>query len=317
MNRESKYSVIFAWNQAYVETNELMLKRFTFLLLFLSVIIFVKGQDPFHDLCLTPQELELAQSINKTRIAKGLPEVPLSRSLCYVADVHAKDLYFFHQGGGNCSLHSWSDKGRWSGCCYENPKTDGRCMHNKPSELTDYSGLGFELVYWDNTTSCSENALSVWLQNTSTSAMWFNSKAYEIYDWNAMGVSIFKGYVIVWFGTIHDNSAAISMCLPAGEIAPQPIITSSEASVSDSLKPATIPSKLFYVVVASYGSKADAVKDKTRWEKRFFEPLKLIDSNGKYRLAVGAYENMETAESVMKKIKKEVHDAWILSVDNK
>ena len=294
-----------------------MLKRFTFLLLFLSVIIFVKGQDPFRDLCITPEESALAQSINQARIAKGLPEVPLSRSLCYVADVHAKDLYFFHKGSGNCSLHSWSDKGRWTGCCYENSKTDGRCMHNKPSELTDYSGLGFELVYWDNTANCSKNALSVWAKNESTSSMWFNNKYYEIYDWNAMGVSIFKSYVIVWFGTIHDNSAAISVCIPVGEVTPNNNSTLSETTVSDTLIPVSAPSKLFYVVVASYGSRADAEKDKTRWEKRFFEPLKVIDSNGKYRLAVGAYENMETAESVLKRIKIEVRDAWVLSLDNK
>lgn len=317
MNRESKYSSIFAWKQAFVETDELMLKRFTLLFLFLVAIMLVKGQDPFHDLCLTPQESALAQSINSTRVAKGLPEIPLSRSLCYVADVHAKDLYFFHKGSGDCSLHSWSDKGRWTGCCYDNPKTDGRCMHNKPSELTDYSGLGFELVYWDNTANCSENALSVWAKNESTSAMWFNGNSYEIYDWNAMGISIFKGYVIVWFGTIHDNSDAISICIPVGEFVPQPITSSSEVSVPDTLMPVSTSTKLFYVVVASYGSKADAIKDKTRWEKRFFEPLKLIDSNGNYRLAVGAYENMETAESVLKRIKMEVRDAWVLSLDNK
>ena len=282
-----------------------MLQRIFITLFFCFAGISAFTQSGLDDLCLSEAEMSVVQKINAFRQEHGLQPVPLSRSLTYVADVHAKDLYFFYNENSGGSMHSWSEKGRWKGCLYTNPKTDGRCMHNKPSELTSYQGLGFELVYWDNTGNEADNAFSTWVENSDNRKMLLNDGAYVTYDWNAMGVRIFKGYVIVWFGTITDEAAVLYECGAQPEIS---------ATASDVSSPAPKPQKLYYVVVASYHNHSDAQRDKVRWEKRFFEPLKLLENNGKYRLAVGAYNDNAAAEKALKMIQKQVKDAWIISL---
>ena len=44
-----------------------------------------------------------------------------------------------------CNLHSWSDKGPWSACCYTPDHAQAQCMWDKPSELTNYPGNGYEI----------------------------------------------------------------------------------------------------------------------------------------------------------------------------
>ncbi len=256
------------------------------------------------ELCLSSDEKVLVDAVNAFREAHGLQAVALSRALCYVADVHAKDLYFNYDERSGKSMHSWSHKGRWKGCSYENPRTDGRCMHNKPSELTDYKGLGFELAYYDNTGSAGMNAYEAWIRHEKNRAFLLNEGTYLSFDWNAVGIKIFKGYVLLWFGTTVDVSAPIVVCGQAEPVGQDvvPAVESKENPV------------FYYVVVASYSSEKDALKDKLRWEKRFFEPLKVIQGRGRYRLAVGAYNDNEAAKKALRRIKKTVKDAWVISL---
>jgi len=278
-----------------------MLRKLITSVLFFVIAAGALAQNPFDEMCLTTEELELAKAINAYRVENEMPEIPLSRSLCYVADVHAKDLYFFYNERSRASMHSWSANGRWNECTYSNPRTDGRCMHNKPSELTDYQGLGFELAYRDNTDQATKNAFDAWINNEITRKVILNEGSYLTFDWNAMGVKAFNGYVLVWFGTITDKADPVYPC--------------GQTPESDSLSaPDLKPQKLFYVVVASYYSQDDAEKDKIRWEKRFFEPLKVLKNNDKYRLAVGAYNDNAAAEKALKEIRKQVRDAWIISL---
>lgn len=44
------------------------------------------------------------------RIEKGLAEIPLSKSLTFVAQTHVKDMEL-NPASGYCNMHSWSDKG--------------------------------------------------------------------------------------------------------------------------------------------------------------------------------------------------------------
>lgn len=262
------------------------------------------AQTHFETLCLSQQELDVATQINAFRVKHNLAKIPLSRSLCYVADVHAKDLYLFYDENGGGSMHSWSDQGRWNECLYVNPRTDGRCMHNKPSELTEYQGLGFELVYYDNTENEDANAMKLWLENGTSKQMILNEGKYVAFDWNAIGVKIFNGYVVVWFGTTTDFSVPIYLCTKVPEISLDSISKTAPPDIH----------KAYYVVVASYFTRRDAELDKIRWEKRFFEPLKIVENDGKYRLAVGAYNDNAAAEKALKNIKKAVKDAWIISL---
>ena len=62
------------------------------------------------EICLSPTEAELYKLINEYRLQKGLPEVRLSASLCFVARTHAKDQTENFKAGKRCNLHSWSKK---------------------------------------------------------------------------------------------------------------------------------------------------------------------------------------------------------------
>ena len=60
---------------------------------------------------------DLANVINQYRRDRGLPEIPVSPSLTRVAELHVADLAA-HPRDRGCNLHSWSEHGAWSACCY-------------------------------------------------------------------------------------------------------------------------------------------------------------------------------------------------------
>ena len=64
----------------------------------------------------------------------------------YVAEAHVQDLSYNQPVGGQCNMHSWSDRGSWSGCCYTDDHAASQCMWDKPRELTRYPGNGFEIA---------------------------------------------------------------------------------------------------------------------------------------------------------------------------
>ena len=99
---------------------------------------------------LSQEEWEIYYQINNYRAQKGLPAIPLSGSLTYVAHQHVWDLAENTPASQRCNLHSWSDKGNWSSCCYTPDHKRAECMWNKPRELTNYTGEGYEIAYWTN-----------------------------------------------------------------------------------------------------------------------------------------------------------------------
>ena len=69
--------------------------------------------------CINDTVMKLYRMINNYRVNYGLPSIPLSKSLCYVASLHAKDLFLHHPDKGGCNSYSWSDKGYlWKPFCY-------------------------------------------------------------------------------------------------------------------------------------------------------------------------------------------------------
>ncbi len=51
---------------------------------------------------------------------------------------------------GSCNMHSWSDKGPWTGCCYTEDHENASCIWSKPEELTDYDSYGYEIAYYSS-----------------------------------------------------------------------------------------------------------------------------------------------------------------------
>ncbi len=70
-------------------------------------------------------------------------------SMTHVAHLHVADLNQHQPDTSICNLHSWSDKGEWTSCCYQAYVPNQNCMWNKPKELTPYKYRGYELAYFD------------------------------------------------------------------------------------------------------------------------------------------------------------------------
>ncbi len=95
---------------------------------------------------LNSLEQKLYGLIAENRKTKGLPEIQLSKYLTFVAQTHAKDHALNIPLKGKCNAHSWSNKGDWTECCYTSNHHNSACIWDKPAELTDYSGAGYEIA---------------------------------------------------------------------------------------------------------------------------------------------------------------------------
>ncbi len=111
------------------------------------------------DVKLSEKEYHLYRLLMDYREANGLPDIPLSKALTFVAQVHAGDLTDYYKMSNRCTFNSWSRKGEWKACCYRKDHSKAACMWNKPRELTTYTGDGFELTYWHLWTPTPEGTL--------------------------------------------------------------------------------------------------------------------------------------------------------------
>jgi uncharacterized protein YkwD len=175
------------------------------LLLFLLIIPSIIGysQD------LTKEEAKLYEIIMKYRKKKGLPEIPISASLTIVAQTHVKDLAENKPDMGDCNAHSWSDKGTWSPCCYLPDHSSSECMWYKPSELTSYKSNGYEIACGSNDCCSSfivtaKYALEAWQKSPNHNAVIVNKGIWKNHEWKAIGIGIYKGFAVVWFGEEPD-----------------------------------------------------------------------------------------------------------------
>ncbi|HLO90499.1 MAG TPA: CAP domain-containing protein [Lentimicrobium sp.] len=182
----------------------------------------IKAQAPVENvtpetICLSEAEVKLASLINEYRKTKKLPAIPLSASLSYVARLHVQDLENNFKSGSRCNLHSWSDKGNWSSCCYTDDHKRAACMWDKPRELTGYKGDGYEIAYFSNFDYASddefvEDALKGWKSSRGHNEIIINAGKWLTAEWKAMGVAVYGDYTVVWFGEISDLAGRPGKC---------------------------------------------------------------------------------------------------------
>jgi hypothetical protein len=172
-----------------------------------------KSEEPtYKKTCLSEEEMKLYNLINDYRKAKKLPKIPLSKSLSYVAQAHCRDLMQNRPDKGNCNAHSWSDKGKWTSCCYTPDHKKSECMWNKPKELTPYPGIGFEIAYQSSADAKAADALEGWKKSPGHNAVIINSGTWKNQKWKAIGIGIYGGYATVWFGTETDPEGEADKC---------------------------------------------------------------------------------------------------------
>ncbi len=163
------------------------------------------------DICVSKDEMKLYQLICDYREKNGLPKIPLSKSLCHVAQTHAKDVSIHNPNSGSCNMHSWSDNGDWTPCCYTSDHRRASCMWDKPRELTDYTGNGYEISHWSSAGITPEGAIQGWKNSKSHNAVILNKGIWTT-QWKAIGIGMFENYAMVWFGKKEDQAGIPDIC---------------------------------------------------------------------------------------------------------
>ena len=175
------------------------MKKLSLFILFFFLLSLANAQD------LSNQEQELYNLIMEYRAQKKLPPIPLSKSLTFVAQTHAKDLGDNRPDVKKCNMHSWSKKGNWTSCCYTSDHKKAECMWNKPSELTSYKGAGFEISFGNFMESTTPiEALNGWKSSSGHNSVIINKGGWKNFEWKAIGIGIYKGYALIWFGAEED-----------------------------------------------------------------------------------------------------------------
>jgi len=169
-------------------------------------------------LCLTRAEAELARQLNQYRVSMHLPEIEISASLSVVARLHVYDLSKHYRAGESCNLHSWSKSPYWSSCCYTDDHRKASCMWDKPRELTSYKGDGYEIAFYSNygyqsPADIAAEALKGWKSSRGHHELIVNRGKWKTAAWKAMGVGVYGGFAVVWFGELPDNSSKPSLCV--------------------------------------------------------------------------------------------------------
>lgn len=152
----------------------------------------------------TAIEAQLYELIMEYRRQNGLGGIPYSKNLSIVGQIHAKDLADNKPNQGNCNLHSWSNKGKWTPLCYTNDHAQSKLMWSKPSELTSYKGLGYEISAM-NHLATAESFLTLWKKSSAHNDLILNKGMWK-QEWKAIGIGVYKGYAMVWFGHQADNN---------------------------------------------------------------------------------------------------------------
>lgn len=174
-----------------------------FALVFLSSILsfsFVNSPN----FCVKPEEKKLYDLLMAYRAENGLKPIPLSTSLTQVAKWHVFDLATNQPAKGNCNLHSWSKSENWEKCCYTNNHKKAECMWNKPRELTQYMGDGFEIAAYLPNGPTAQNALNGWKKSNGHNRVMINKGNWKNMQWKSVGIGIQEDYAVIWFGIEDD-----------------------------------------------------------------------------------------------------------------
>lgn len=152
---------------------------------------------------LSSEERTLYDKIMDYRQENDLPSIPVSRSLTFVAQVHARDTAATDFPDG-CNRHSWSDDGPWQGGCYTSDHANAEIMWEKPKELTDYPGIGFEISHYNSAGTTARSSLNGWQSSPGHDRLIRNAGQWSSEEWQAIGIGVFETEAHVWFGREAD-----------------------------------------------------------------------------------------------------------------
>ena len=200
-----------------------LLSRLFFIILSCIYLVscskFGKHKEP--KVCLSLQEMTLFNKINDYRLENGLEVIPLSASLSFVAKTHATDLSYNRPAYKDCNMHSWSTKGKseWKPCCYKDDHEEKECMWNKPKELTNYHGEGYEICFgfaqfgvYRGDSATAQTAFEAWQLSSKHNDVILNKNEWKNAKWKAIGIGMDRDFACVWFGEEEDKEIRPSVC---------------------------------------------------------------------------------------------------------
>jgi hypothetical protein len=272
---------------------------------FLSVNLSAQHKIP-EDFCITNNELKLYNLINDYRKANNKDEIPLSKSLSYVAKLHVNDLLINRPDTAECNLHSWSDKGDWTQCCYGRDIFNNTCMTSKPKELTSYPASGYEIAFWESVDAEPEIVLDLWTSANASNDLILNQDIWEEKDWKALGVGMLKGYAVVWFGTEADLIEGVKICFE--EKTTQSLLDRVRLHKKKDAK----TKEVFHLIIASHKDRESAQKEVNYYKSRGFRNPSIVTSGENFRVSLGNYPTYEEAVSAKKSLSERYSKAWIL-----
>lgn len=90
-------------------------------------------------------------------------------------------------------------------------------MWNKPRELTNYKGNGYEIAFSTTNSSLSpvdfaKEAVESWINSPGHISVILNKGIWKDIKWNAIGIGVANGYAVVWFGEKEDEEAKPLEC---------------------------------------------------------------------------------------------------------
>lgn len=258
------------------------------------------------DFCIHEEEYNLLLLINEYRKVMNLQEIQLSNSLSYVAHLHTTDLIENNPDTNTCNFHSWSDKGTWTACCFEKEIDSKNCMQVKPKEITNYPGLGYEIVYWENKEATANKAMNQWRETPASRSILTNFKEWENFRWNACGVAIKGGFAIVWLGEEFDTEPETRICGKEITIKNEPPAQEAQPQVVSEV------TNRFYIIFGNFNNLEDAKKMIKGYVDAGFSKAKIIYKDNKYRISLSDYPTKELASDAKKELPAKFKDAWIM-----
>jgi uncharacterized protein YkwD len=161
------------------------------------------------------EEQKLYNLVNAYRQQNGLPAIPASKALTTVANRHVLDLAENVQS----VTHSWSD------APYDaNNSSTWPNMWTAPQRFnTGYPGNGYENAHGGSNgyIATAESALNGWKNSPLHNAVILNQGIWDD-AWQALGVSIYKGYATLWFGKETDPTGVPSVNSGGSSTQPTP-----------------------------------------------------------------------------------------------
>lgn len=152
---------------------------------------------------LADNEQQLFDSINQYRSKNNLPAFRLNMDLTKVARAHVVDSINNNPKdqkdcrGMNGNLHSWSVCPYWSGGAYTSDHEYSEMMWNKPRELTNFTGNGYENAFYCSGTVTPSQAFDAWKGSAGHNAVLLGEGFWS--NMTQIGIAIEGSYAFIWF----------------------------------------------------------------------------------------------------------------------